>query len=168
MIYSIKQTNINVSSILLFCQLIQSVLINSTVLYVIILYLFKDELTTPWRWISDEFDGWSFEKVPTTNLWKEIKKNDFSDKIYTQVSSDFNMTDKRFVVLKKIEEYNFSIMLSSEMCCILGNNYSSCNVKLSSSTSGYWKKNFSKYKFFGYNLTCLTPNAVITIKPQTY
>ena len=104
-------------------------------------------MITPLRWMSDEWDGWYFERMETdSDTWIEYVKNK-PLKNLTQYSMESDVNGYAVVVLR-YDIYNTIAKLTEGMAYFGSNQtYNSKYMKWINANSGYWVKKNSKNIF---------------------
>ena len=93
-------------------------------------------LVTPWRWVSQEWDGWYIEKQPKSEkTWIEIYRNKYFD-TFTQVGIESDANNELVMILAS-QKYNYTVKLSEGTYCNWTRD-DSCSNQIQS--FGYWAK----------------------------
>lgn len=110
-------------------------------------------MAKPWKWQSDEFEDWWFEK-PNENskTWIEYNHEKKISEFYSEVSSFAGMNGDLAVILSEQNDTNSkTIKLTDSMLCYFDENK---ECRKDQTRTGFWKKKFGikliKSNFFSF------------------
>ena len=103
-------------------------------------------MAKPWRWQSDQLDGWYYEKQENSNTWIEYKNNTVWTN-FTLIFSDTDYDGLPVVVLRKHESYINSIIKLTEGIAYWDKTQLTEQFKINQNEFkyGHWVKKTSSY-----------------------
>lgn len=97
----------------------------------------------PWKWISDDYADWYYEKQKIGGFWTEFFKNEVSDEYLVEQSFDVKRNFPEILLYSITKEYY--VELTSVSCTQFSleslKNFYSNPIKY----RGFWAKNAGKY-----------------------